>query len=41
MQRGEIVEQGSTAEIFASPAHSYTRSLLDSVPGRKWISGLG
>jgi peptide/nickel transport system ATP-binding protein len=40
LQRGVIVEQGSTAEIFANPQHAYTRSLLDSVPGRDWISGL-
>jgi peptide/nickel transport system ATP-binding protein len=41
MQRGEIVEHGATAAIFASPAHLYTRSLFDAVPGREWISGLG
>jgi peptide/nickel transport system ATP-binding protein len=40
LQRGVIVEQGSTAEIFADPQHSYTKSLLDAVPGRDWISNL-
>ena len=28
MQGGEIVEQGSTAEIFANPQHPYTQKLL-------------
>jgi peptide/nickel transport system ATP-binding protein len=37
MQRGVIVEQGRTGEVFAAPAHAYTRALLDSVPGRHWV----
>jgi peptide/nickel transport system ATP-binding protein len=28
MQRGEIVEQGATAEVIRRPQHSYTRALL-------------
>ena len=34
MCRGEIVEQGLTAEVFAAPQHDYTRTLLASVPGQ-------
>ena len=32
MQAGRIVEQGPAAQIYASPAHPYTRSLLDAIP---------
>ena len=32
MYLGRIVEEGETDELFSSPAHPYTRSLLASVP---------
>ena len=32
MQHGSIVEQASTAQLFRSPRHPYTRKLLASVP---------
>ncbi len=32
MQKGEIVEQGAAAEIFAAPKHPYTQMLLASEP---------
>jgi oligopeptide/dipeptide ABC transporter ATP-binding protein len=32
MYRGSIVEIGTSAEIFASPRHPYTRSLLEAMP---------
>ncbi|MCA1325362.1 dipeptide ABC transporter ATP-binding protein [Herbaspirillum sp. alder98] len=32
MQKGVVVEQGPTEEVFTHPRHSYTRTLLASVP---------
>ncbi len=37
MYQGKIVEQGSVRKILRQPLHSYTRSLLEAVPGHNWI----
>ncbi|MFG2957623.1 oligopeptide/dipeptide ABC transporter ATP-binding protein [Streptomyces sp. NPDC048291] len=34
MYRGRLVETGPAGPLLASPAHPYTRALLDSVPGQ-------
>ncbi|BAJ74247.1 ATPase components of various ABC-type transport systems, contain duplicated ATPase [Microbacterium testaceum StLB037] len=34
MRRGRLVEIGDVDHVFTSPAHDYTRSLLDAIPGR-------
>ena len=34
MQHGVVVEQGLTAQVYASPSHSYTQALLSAAQGR-------
>ena len=34
MHRGQVVEQGGVAQIYADPQQEYTRNLLNSIPGR-------
>ncbi|HRJ68942.1 MAG TPA: ABC transporter ATP-binding protein [Beijerinckiaceae bacterium] len=41
MQKGVIVEQGTTVEVFANPQHAYTRALFDAAPGRHQEFGSG
>ena len=36
MKDGQVIESGSSADVFGAPVHPYTRQLLDSVPGRQW-----
>jgi peptide/nickel transport system ATP-binding protein len=33
MQKGEVVEQGATLDIFKNPKHSYTKALFEAAPG--------
>jgi len=43
MYAGEIVEQGSTAEVIRRPAHPYTRALLAAAPSvreRRAVTGI-
>jgi peptide/nickel transport system ATP-binding protein len=39
MHKGEVVEEGTTAAVFAAPKHDYTRALFDSAPGRDFEFG--
>lgn len=34
MYGGRVMETGSTLDIFENPQHSYTKALIDSIPGR-------
>jgi peptide/nickel transport system ATP-binding protein len=39
MHKGEVVEEGTTAAVFAAPKHDYTRALFDSAPGKNFEFG--
>ena len=36
MYLGEVVELGPVDAVWDAPAHPYTRSLLDAIPGKHW-----
>jgi peptide/nickel transport system ATP-binding protein len=40
MRQGRIVETGSAADIFESPQHTYTRALIDAIPGGEITTSL-
>ncbi|HTJ93836.1 MAG TPA: dipeptide ABC transporter ATP-binding protein, partial [Pararobbsia sp.] len=37
MERGMLVEVGEVDEVFARPAHPYTKRLIESRPTRAWL----
>ncbi|WP_066902872.1 dipeptide ABC transporter ATP-binding protein [Millisia brevis] len=39
MERGRLVERGSTTALFDTPEQPYTRRLLDAIPGRTLVTG--
>ena len=39
MEQGDVVERGAPSALFQSPAHPYTRKLLDAIPTGQRASG--
>lgn len=40
MYAGKIMETGSVTDIFETPAHPYTKALLNCLPGRGTVGGI-
>lgn len=36
MHQGRIVERGAPSQVFESPTHEYTRTLIQAIPGQNW-----
>ena len=37
MNQGEVVESGTTSEVYKSPQHAYTKALFDAAPGHAFF----
>jgi peptide/nickel transport system ATP-binding protein len=40
MERGVVVEQGRTVDVFKNPQHAYTKALFEAAPGRSFAFGI-
>ncbi|MFK7699035.1 ABC transporter ATP-binding protein [Pseudomonas caspiana] len=41
MQHGQLIEYGPAGQVLGNPQHTYTRQLMDAVPGKGWDFATG